>query len=683
MLPVHLGGKRGVISAAVVRGKAPLLISRAALQKLKATIDFGESVIRMFDDQRSVPLKVNEAGQYVLPLIDDTMTSVSQQPQFEEVMVTAPEQPTVTTVPSKSSPDEPPLMTDHEQMCQDTPEVGKDNIKGDNLRIWVREDWGASNAPISVHQGPSWKHVVRRIVRCADSHKVLFDEIIQQSKDKKHYQHLIPQGYVHTITEFHHDDRNLPEEQPSEAEQLLPSHMCRQLNSQVKTCCSVELPSQECLHSQRTLSKVLVVEVFSPPRFAIECEAQGFQARSIDLITGQDLTKKHTKDELEAALCQDPPDLLVLCPPCTDEGGWFHLNSTKWDRWTYLQRKAKSRAFIRYCARLFRNQVQRGKQALFEHPTGAQTWKYPEIQSLCRKYHTVKCHMCCYGLKLPKSDKFIRKSTRLLVSHEEMKSLERLCPGKKDPQHQCHDTVAGSDPSVGPISVFAGKYTTEFVRAVLRTVPSYAGAMQPQHEVLQIIEDQIPEDKWVEVLAAKDVLKEEKSPQEVKQVLLKLHKNLGHPHNHDLVRILKHGNASEQALQLARELQCPFCESHTKPHAALPAKPSQIVGFNQQIGIDVKHLPGWKHNQKIRALNIVDTASSFQRVIPFFEPETSALLWKLVQDHWLSWAGPPKEILFDPKATNLGEPLVIPLENLGVHIRPIAAEAHYQLGGLV
>ena len=36
--------------------------------------------------------------------------------------------------------------------------------------------------------------------------------------------------------------------------------------------------------------------------------------------------------------------------------------------------------------------------------------------------------------------------------------------------------------------------------------------------------------------------------------------------------------------------------------------------------------------------------------------------------------------MFDPKATNLGEPLVIPLEQLGVHVRPIAAEAHYQLG---
>jgi hypothetical protein len=25
------------------------------------------------------------------------------------------------------------------------------------------------------------------------------------------------------------------------------------------------------------------------------------------------------------------PDLLMLCPPCADQGSRFHLNSTKWD----------------------------------------------------------------------------------------------------------------------------------------------------------------------------------------------------------------------------------------------------------------------------------------------------------------------------------------------------------------
>ena len=34
----------------------------------------------------------------------------------------------------------------------------------------------------------------------------------------------------------------------------------------------------------------------------------------------------------------------------------------------------------------------------------------------------------------------------------------------------------------------------------------------------------------------------------------------------------------------------------------------------------------------------------------------------------------------DPSGTNLGDPLVIPLENRGIHVRQIAAGAHYQLG---
>ena len=55
--------------------------------------------------------------------------------------------------------------------------------------------------------------------------------------------------------------------------------------------------------------------------------------------------------------------------------------------------------------------------------------------------------------------------------------------------------------------MFAGKYTPEFVRAVLRTVPSYAHVVG-DHEVLQVIEDQVSEAAWTEVLAARHVLQE-------------------------------------------------------------------------------------------------------------------------------------------------------------------------------
>eukprot|EP00435_Cladocopium_sp_Y103_P038708 s3121_g10.t1 len=66
MLPCFLAGRRGVISAAVVQGKAPLLISLGALQALKACLDFPKNQIQLFDDRVVVPLTTNSAGQYVL-----------------------------------------------------------------------------------------------------------------------------------------------------------------------------------------------------------------------------------------------------------------------------------------------------------------------------------------------------------------------------------------------------------------------------------------------------------------------------------------------------------------------------------------------------------------------------------------------------------------------------------------
>ena len=37
------------------------------------------------------------------------------------------------------------------------------------------------------------------------------------------------------------------------------------------------------------------------------------------------------RDSVAEELRTNPPDLLVLCPPCTDEGGWFNLNACHMD----------------------------------------------------------------------------------------------------------------------------------------------------------------------------------------------------------------------------------------------------------------------------------------------------------------------------------------------------------------
>ena len=303
------------------------------------------------------------------------------------------------------------------------------------------------------------------------------------------------------------------------------------------------------LNSSRR-KRLMIVEVFSPPRFSTVCEHEGFRAKNVDILTGEDLSVPKTRQALEKSLEEDPPELLILCPPCTDEGGWFHLNSTRWDRLKYLQRVAQSRSHIRFCLKLFRQQVARGGRALFEHPTGAKTWHYPEMKTVCRRFHTTKLHMCQYGLQLPSDGSFLRKSTRLLVSHQDMLSLGKLCPGENS--SHVHSVVAGSDPCVGAVSRFAGK----FVKAVLNTIPSFRNrvgeclAIQPAEECVE-----------TEVLVSSKELKEDKPDSELRPII-------AHPSNSDLVRIriLKHGQASEQALRLATEHHCDFCKSNARPH---------------------------------------------------------------------------------------------------------------------
>jgi len=59
---VSLAGRRGVIKASVVQGHAPLLISRSALKRLGAALDFGSDLLKIFGT--FIPLQVNQAGQY-------------------------------------------------------------------------------------------------------------------------------------------------------------------------------------------------------------------------------------------------------------------------------------------------------------------------------------------------------------------------------------------------------------------------------------------------------------------------------------------------------------------------------------------------------------------------------------------------------------------------------------------
>ena len=169
----------------------------------------------------------------------------------------------------------------------------------------------------------------------------------------------------------------------------------------------------------------------------------------------------------------------------------------------------------------------------------------------------------------------IKKATHLLVSHNDMSCLAKECPGSQHPKHSCHQPIAGSCKGVGKISTYAGRYTPTFVRTVFETVPSFREMAQSQ-----VVECHPWEPKHEqEVLAVKDALGNQASDDDIKKAVDLLHRNLGHPPTHDLVRILKHGHA--------RKHSCDFCRSQIRPHVPQPSKSSRVTEFNEVVGIDV------------------------------------------------------------------------------------------------
>lgn len=135
-----------------------------------------------------------------------------------------------------------------------------------------------------------------------------------------------------------------------------------------------------------------MAEVFSPPRFAPVAQSRGFVGRSVDIKLGTDLSCPKNRRRLKEELRQSPPDLLALCPPCTNESGWIHLNATKMDRLEFLRRKAQSRMFIRFCCDLSRAVL---------HPTPSQMWQYPASSILGPKVFRHKASCVSTGCACP------------------------------------------------------------------------------------------------------------------------------------------------------------------------------------------------------------------------------------------------------------------------------------------
>eukprot|EP00435_Cladocopium_sp_Y103_P051560 s1160_g16.t1 len=413
--------------------------------------------------------------------------------------------------------------------------------------------------------------------------------------------------------------------------------------------------------------RLTIMEVFSPGRFAEMAAGFGFESMgSFDLSDGWDWRKPIHRRRAEQILAFSPPDVLVMTPPCGPLSRLqsLHALEDRRDPEAFLQEVEMAKGMVRWCLRMAHKQLVLGKHYVFESSDGSKAWSLDEMLDFVRTYNhpQIKVSACAVGLLGKVNKKPFGKKWKFMTSSVSVATmLEPLvCTGDHE-----HQVVEGS--SGGQLrSIQSQVYPKKLVKKILGGF-----AMQDQVESVCMPLSQA---------TIQSPIKSE-GRRRVEQAIRKMHINLGNASVADMLRILQHHRAQPEVLELVKAFSCDICQANRAPKAVKDSAPPRDLAPLRYIGLDVKWLPTWKKDYKIKALNVVCRSSGLQQMYPFREGdhECSELIARLYRQ-WTRSFGRPKYVKFDAGRCNLGQTFLDCLERDGTTALDIPGEAHEQMG---
>ena len=167
-------------------------------------------------------------------------------------------------------------------------------------------------------------------------------------------------------------------------------------------------------------------------------------------------------------------------------------------------------------------------------------------------------------------------------------------------------------------------------------------------------------------------------PKWEQQMILKLHKNLGHPSNERLSRALQVQGSRPEVVQAALEIRCAVCSTHAPPKHARPATLKNMIDFNHKVYLDGI---SWTNNQgkSFLLFHLLDAGTNYHVAIAS-PAKTSQDLIQLLNQHWISWAGPPTEMVVDSGTEMNSQEFAEFTQRFNIRTTTTAPEAHWQSG---
>ena len=165
---------------------------------------------------------------------------------------------------------------------------------------------------------------------------------------------------------------------------------------------------------------------------------------------------------------------------------------------------------------------------------------------------------------------------------------------------------------------------------------------------------------------------------EDRALLMRIHKNAGHPGPDKLSYLLKQQGFRPEMVAAVNDLQCSACQAMSKPKISRPSAIHSPCDFNDIISMDGY---SWKSQRgdQYHFYHIVDHSTSFH--VAKYAPNRSVdhAIDAIVQS-WFSWAGSPNEMLVDAATELNAETFSQFMQQSNIKCTTISTDAHWQNG---
>ena len=134
-------------------------------------------------------------------------------------------------------------------------------------------------------------------------------------------------------------------------------------------------------------------------------------------------------------------------------------------------------------------------------------------------------------------------------------------------------------------------------------------------------------------------------PKDEQAVLLRAHKNLGHPSAERLMQLLRQQEFRPECVLAVPDMRCSACEMSSRPKISRPSTTKDQLDFNDKIAVDCFK---WTNSQgtSFHVMHILDIGTSFHAACIAPSRTSSQAISNIIQT-WFQWAGAPHTMIFD------------------------------------